>query len=57
MNKRIVVSATFVVIVIIVIVSFTSYQANLMDMQNKAMEQFIKSQQNHNWSLKMVRLY
>jgi len=45
MNKRIVVSATFVVIVIVVIVSFTSYQANLMDMQNKAMEQFIKSQQ------------
>ena len=45
MNKRIVVSATFVIIVIIVIVSFTSYQANLMDMQDKAMEQFIKSQQ------------
>jgi len=45
MNKRIVVSAAFVVIVIVVIVSFTSYQANLMDMQNKAMEQFIKSQQ------------
>jgi len=42
MNKRIVVSATFVVIVIVVIVSFTSYQANLMDMQNKAMEQFIR---------------
>jgi len=45
MNKRLVVSAAFVVIVIVVIVSFTSYQANLMDMQNKAMEQFIKSQQ------------
>ena len=45
MNKRIVVSATFVIIVIIVIVSFASYQANLMDMQNKAMEQFLKSQQ------------
>jgi len=45
LNKRIVVSAAFVVIVIVVIVSFTSYQANLMDMQDKAMEQFIKSQQ------------
>jgi len=48
MNKRIVVSATFVIIVIIVIVSFASYQANLLEMHDKDryMENIIASQQS-----------
>jgi len=48
MNKRIVVSATFVVIVIIVIVSFASYQANLLEMhdRDRYMENIIASQQS-----------
>ena len=47
MNKRIVVSATFVIIVIIVIVSFASYQANLLEMhdRDRYMENIIASQQ------------
>jgi protein-disulfide isomerase len=48
MNKRIIVSATFVVIVIIVIVSFASYQANLLEMhdRDRYMENIIASQQS-----------
>ena len=48
MSKRIIVSATFVVIVIIVIVSFASYQANLLEMhdRDKYMENIIASQQS-----------
>ena len=45
MNRRIAVSAAFIVIVIVVVIGFTSYQADLIDNQNKAMEQFIRSQQ------------
>jgi protein-disulfide isomerase len=48
MNKRIIVSATFVVIVIIVIVSFASYQANLLEMhdRDRYMANIIASQQS-----------
>ena len=48
MNKRIIVSATFVVIVIIVIVSFASYQANLLEMhdRDRYMENIIASKQS-----------
>ena len=48
MNKRIIVSATFVVIVIIVIVSFASYQANLLEMhdRDRYIENIIASQQS-----------
>ena len=48
MNKRIIVSATFVIIVIIVIVSFASYQANLLEMhdRDRYMENIIASQQS-----------
>ena len=48
MSKRIIVSATFVVIVIIVIVSFASYQANLLEMhdRDRYMENIIASQQS-----------
>jgi len=48
MNKRIIVSATFVVIVIVVIVSFASYQANLLEMhdRDRYMENIIASQQS-----------
>ena len=48
MNKRIVVSATFVIIVIVVIVSFASYQANLLEMhdRDRYMENVMASQQS-----------
>ena len=48
MNKRIIVSATFVVIVIVVIVSFASYQANLLEMhdRDRYMENIIAAQQS-----------
>jgi protein-disulfide isomerase len=48
MNKRIIVSATFVVIVIIVIVSFASYQVDLLEMhdRDRYMENIIASQQS-----------
>ena len=48
MNKRIIVSATFVIIVIIVIVSFASYQANLLEMhdRDRYMANIIASQQS-----------
>ena len=48
MSKRIIVSATFVVIVIIVIVSFASYQANLLEMhdRDRYIENIIASQQS-----------
>ncbi len=48
MNKRIIVSATFVIIVIIVIVSFASYQANLLEMhdRDRYMENIIASKQS-----------
>jgi len=48
MNKRIIVSATFVVIVIVVIVSFASYQANLLEMhdRDRYIENIIASQQS-----------
>jgi protein-disulfide isomerase len=48
MNKRIVVSATFVIIVIIVIVSFASYQANLLEMhdRDRYLQNIIASQQS-----------
>jgi protein-disulfide isomerase len=48
MNKRIIVSATFVIIVIIVIVSFTSYQVNLLEMhdRDRYMQNIIASQQS-----------
>ena len=48
MNKRIIVSAAFIVIVIIVIVSFASYQANLLEMhdRDRYMENIIASQQS-----------
>ena len=48
MSKRIIVSATFVIIVIIVIVSFASYQANLLEMhdRDRYMENIIASQQS-----------
>ena len=48
MNKRIIVSATFVVIVIVVIVSFASYQSNLLEMhdRDRYMENIIASQQS-----------
>ena len=48
MNKRTVVSAAFVVIVTIVIVSFASYQANLLEMhdRDRYMENIIASQQS-----------
>ena len=35
MNKRLVVSVTFVVLVIVVAISFSSYQANLLEMHDK----------------------
>ena len=35
MNKRVIVSITFVVLVIVVAVSFSSYQANLVEMHDK----------------------
>ena len=35
MNKRVIVSITFVVLVIVVAVSFSSYQANLLEMHDK----------------------
>ena len=48
MNKRTVVSAAFVVIVIAVIVSFASYQSNLLEMhdRDRYMENIIASQQS-----------
>jgi len=48
MNKRIIVPATFVVIVIVVVASFASYQANLLEMhdRDKYMENIIASQQS-----------
>ena len=48
MNKRIVVSAVFVIIVIVVIASFASYQANLLEMhdRDRYMENIIASQQS-----------
>jgi len=48
MSKRIIVSAAFVVIVTIVIVSFASYQANLLEMhdRDRYMENIIASQQS-----------
>jgi protein-disulfide isomerase len=48
MNKRIIVSATFVVIVIVVIVSFASYQANLLEMhdRDRYIEKIIASKQS-----------
>ena len=48
MNKRIIVSAAFIVIVIIVIVSFASYQANLLEMhdRDRYIENIIASQQS-----------
>ena len=48
MSKRIIVSATFVVIVIVVIVSFASYQANLLEMhdRDRYIENIIASQQS-----------
>ena len=35
MNKRLVVSVVFVVLVIVVSISFSSYQANLLEMHDK----------------------
>ena len=35
MNKRLVVSVAFVVLVIVVAISFSSYQANLLEMHDK----------------------
>jgi len=48
MNKRIIVSAVFVIIVIVVIASFASYQANLLEMhdRDRYMENNIASQQS-----------
>ena len=48
MNKRIIVSAVFVIIVIAVIVSFASYQSNLLEMhdRDRYMENIIASQQS-----------
>jgi len=48
MSKRIIVSAAFVVIVTIVIVSFASYQANLLEMhdRDRYMQNIIASQQS-----------
>ena len=48
MNKRIIVSAAFIVIVIIVIVSFASYQANLLEMhdRDRYVQNIIASQQS-----------
>ena len=40
-----IVAGTFVVIVIAVVIGFTSYQTGWESRQNEAMEQFIKSQQ------------
>ena len=48
MNKRIIVSVAFVVIVAIVIVSFASYQSNLLEMhdRDRYIENIIASQQS-----------
>ena len=35
MNKRLVVSVAFVVLVIVVAISFSSYQSNLLEMHDK----------------------
>ena len=35
MNKRLVVSVVFVILVIVVAISFSSYQANLLEMHDK----------------------
>jgi len=48
MNKRIIVSAVFVIIVIAVIASFASYQANLLEMhdRDRYLQNIIASQQS-----------
>jgi protein-disulfide isomerase len=48
MNKRIVVSAVFVIIVILVIVSFASYQTNLLEMhdRDRYLQKIIAAQQS-----------
>ena len=48
MNKRAIVSITFVILVIVVAVSFSSYQANLLEMHDRDMyiENIIASQQS-----------
>ena len=48
MNKRIIVSAVFVIIVIVVIASFASYQANLLEMhdRDRYLQNIIASQQS-----------
>jgi len=48
MNKRLVVSVVFVILVIVVAISFSSYQANLLEMhdRDRYMENIIASQQS-----------
>jgi len=48
MNKRLVVSVAFVILVIVVAISFSSYQANLLEMhdRDRYMENIIASQQS-----------
>ena len=45
MNKKLVVSVAFVVIVAIVIISFSTYYATLLETQKVAQDRFLASQQ------------
>ena len=45
MNKKLVVSVAFVVIVAIVIISFSTYYATLLERQKIAQDRFLASQQ------------
>ena len=45
MNKRLVVSVAFVVIVAVVIISFSTYYATLLETQKLAQDRFLASQQ------------
>jgi len=48
MNKRLVVSVAFVILIIVVAISFSSYQSNLLEMhdRDRYMENIIASQQS-----------
>ena len=45
MNKKLVVSVAFVVIVAVVIISFSTYYATLLETQKVAQDRFLASQQ------------
>jgi TRAP-type C4-dicarboxylate transport system permease large subunit len=55
--KPVIVAGTFVVIVIAVVIGFTSYQTGWESSNEMVMEQFLKSQQKAQLELKMVRPY